>query len=126
MQTRQRQRYGVGLVEVIPEPIRFARLRANLASCRTLIFAVLLAQAEDGMTTYVAITRGQVEANPLLRLLTGSSPAAALALKLALVLAVVTIALSRLPLGRARAALTVALGLSLLGPVANTLTLLFR
>jgi len=126
VQTQQRRRTGIGILEVIPEPARFGRLRENLIACRTLLFALFVAQAEDGMTTYVAMNQGDVEANPVLRLLTGSSPAVALALKLALVFAVVMIALTRLPQRRARGALIVALGLSLTGPVANTLTLLLR
>jgi len=128
MHTLQRQRvhYGVGRLEIVPEPVRFARLRENLSSCRNLVFAVLLAQAEDGLTTFVAFSRGYVEDNPLQRPMTSASMGVAVGLKLIVMFAMMTLVLSRLPTRRARIALRVALAMSLVAPVLNTLTLLGR
>jgi uncharacterized membrane protein len=128
---RRGYRTGVGHVELVAEePVRtarFATLRGNIADTvvRVLVYCVVLAQLADGVTTRIALDRpGYQETNALLRPLLGVSPVAVSVLKLSAVLAVVLIALSRVPHPRARAAVGLALGLSLIGPVANIITLL--
>src|ERR1700686_2100151 len=124
-------RVHVGRVELVPEPpparVRFTRFRANLAACRFLLAAVLIAQVADVVTTQIALTRGGfVEENGLLRSVVYGGPVGTLALKLGAVLAVLTWALLRLPTRRTRGAVGLALALSLIGPVANLAALFGR
>lgn len=124
----RRQRIGVGRVELVPEPARFATLRANVADalCRLFVLGVLVAQAVDTLTTTIALRQsGYFERNALLGTL-AASPAAALVVKLAAIGAVIALALLRLPTRRARVALTLALVLSVVAPIINVATLLGR
>jgi hypothetical protein len=122
-------RTGVGRVELVPEPTQArvrSRVRTNLAGCRYLLIAAVVAQAADVVTTQLGIGAGYVEQNALLRPLVGSGPLGTLAVKVAAVLAVMAVALFRLPLLRARVAVGLALALSLIGPFLNIVTLLGR
>jgi uncharacterized membrane protein len=128
---RRGYRLGVGRVELVaedpPQAVRFATLRGNIADLvvRVLVYFVVLAQLADAVTTRIALNRpGFQETNALFRPLLGLNPQMANTLKLGAVLAVILFALSRIPHPRARAALVLALGLSLVGPVLNILTLL--
>jgi len=121
------QRIGVGRVELVPEQpaLRLGTVRANAAdaACRVLFLAVLLAQAADTLTTTFALHQsGAYEINPATGVL-AMRPALALAVKLGAVVAVCLIALVRLPVQRARVALTLAFALSIIAPVLNLATL---
>lgn len=120
VEKRQASRVHVGRVELIAEqPVARSRFRANLAACRWLLVAVLLVQLADIVSTQVALFRGFVEENGVPLGLVHGSAVGAVALKLAAILAVLALALVRLPAHRARVAVSLALALSLIGPVAN-------
>jgi hypothetical protein len=79
------------------------------------------------VTTQIALTRGgYFEANRLMSPVVYGSPIGTLALKLGAVVAVLALALVRLPKNRALVAVSLALALSLIGPVANLAALLGR
>lgn len=122
----RRQRVGAGRVEIVPEPVRFARLRANVSdpACRLLVLGVLVAQTLDTFTTAIALRQtGYYERNPLLGTL-AASPATALLVKLTAVGAMTALAILRLPTRRARVTLTLALALSAFGSILNVASLL--
>jgi hypothetical protein len=113
----------VGRVELVDDGLSqpSGGLRSNLADpvCRALIVLVVTAQLADAVTTNVGLQRHLIELNPLFRTLLAWSPWLADAIKLGALAAVVVLALIRLPLGRARSALLLAVALSLIGPLAN-------
>ena len=127
VETTEHRLVHVGRVELVPEPepvVPWARLRENLVACRFLITAVVLEQVADIVTTIVALSRGgYYETNSVLLTLSHGSEIGAVILKLAAIVAVLTLALARLPVHRARVAVVLALGLSLIGPMVNVLAL---
>ncbi len=120
-----RRRVGVGIVELVPEPAvvrSLGAVRENLTNRISLLLVAVIvaAQVADVITTVRALSSSlYVENNPLLRALIVRSPLAAYSVKLLAVAALVLVILSRLRGPRARVALTVAAGLSLLAPVLN-------
>lgn len=126
VEARGRLRTGVGLLEVEAGTAALsASLWTKLAACWVLLVGLVAAQMADAVTTAVALAQpGYLEENSVMRVVTGAGFGATLAVKLGAVLVVVALALWRLPVRRARVALALALGLSLVGPVANTVTLL--
>lgn len=120
-----RRRVGVGVVELVPEPAvvrSLGAVRENLTNRISLLLVAVIvaAQVADVITTVRALSSSlYMENNPLLRALIVRSPLAAYSVKLLAVTALVLVILSRLRGPRARVALTVAAGLSLLAPVLN-------
>jgi hypothetical protein len=123
-------RVGVGIVELVPEAKEDRGLRTlkdNLSNpvCVLLVMLIATAQIADVITTYSALaSRFYVENNPLLRALIVRSPLAAYTVKLLVIFAIVLVALSRLHGRRARFALGLAAGLSLIAPLLNVQLLL--
>ena len=127
--TRWHLRIGVGHLEVDADPAPPVaswpgRLRTSMAACWPLVVGIVCAQLTDVATTAIALAQpGYYEQNVLMRQVTAAGVAAILGVKLGAVLAVILLALWRLPRRRARVALALALGLTLVGPVANLVTL---
>lgn len=127
--SRSRRRVGTGSIEIEPERAASAgeRLRTNLPRCRWLLAALAVAQIADEVTTRIALASSRnVERNPLMSHLFGSGIGGVLGfvLKAAAVLAVIAVAMFRLAPKRAQVAVALALALSLIGPVVNTVVLL--
>jgi hypothetical protein len=118
-------RIGRGRVEVEAATGRLGRLRLTLADrfCRQLLLLAAVAQLADAAVTNVALHRGFIEENGLMRWLV-FNPVLGGGLKVAAVLLVCVMAAQRLSLRQARVAFGVAAGMSLLGPVIDTLQLL--
>jgi len=123
--TRTSLRVGRGQVQVEAAPRRLERLRTCLAdaACRRLLLLAAAAQLADAVITNVAISRGFVEENGLMRLLV-FNPLLGGSVKVGVVLAVCALAAQRLPLRQVRVAFAVAAVLSLTGPVIDALQLL--
>jgi hypothetical protein len=115
---------GRGRVEIVPEPEEAAppsRLRRNLADTPTMLLfgAACLAQIGDAVTTWLGLSRhGRFEANFLMRYAV-NQPVTVGLLKVLLVALLCTLALMRLPTQRARVALLLAFGLSVVAPIQN-------
>lgn len=120
-------RTGRGRIDVEAAPRRLERLRDCLAdaACRQLALVVCIAQLCDAAITNVALRRGFVEENRLMRELV-FNPLLGGAVKVAAVLCVCGLAAMRLPVRQARIALRVAAALSMLGPAIDALQLLHR
>jgi Domain of unknown function (DUF5658) len=125
--TRNGLRVGRGRVEVEATPRRLEGLRGCLADrvCRQFLLLAVAAQLGDAAITNFALHRGFIEENALMRLLV-FNPLLGGAVKVALVLTVCSLAAQRLSVRQARLAFAVAAGLSLLGPVIDTLQLLLH
>jgi len=121
--TEQRTRWhvGIGRVELEPEPLRFAVLRANIRDplSRALLALSGVAQLADVVMTAVMIrSGGWYERNAVVAGI-ATNPTIAAAIKVGAVAAVCILALARLPRRRARVALAPAAVLSTMGPLIN-------
>ena len=101
-----------------------ANLRGNLHDDVSLMLLITLfaAQVADLWTTHVALAQsGLQEKNPLFRALFSSVPGLADAVKLGAVSLAVMLAIAVLPRPRARGALLLAAGISIIAPISNLL-----
>jgi hypothetical protein len=127
---RRVRRVGVGIVELVSEPVvdrSLETLKANLRDRVVLyLLAILLvAQTADIVTTSAALANHRyVEENPLFRVLLAHSPPAAYAVKLLTVMWLALLAVGYLRGRRVAVALCLAAAVSLSAPLLNFALLL--